>query len=137
MSSVIVTFLSCYIVETMATSQLPANFYSRQGRIETGPGILIIDARWEFVVNRANKEKTTFWLYCKHRKTKGIMCTSKATVGKIELDGDIRYVLIDYTDEHKHPFTMGHAISEDMKFERPRSKVFSLGKILNKLFKMG
>ena len=66
----------------MATSQLPANFYSRQGRIETGPGILIIDARWEFVFNRANKEKTTFWLYCKHRKTKGI-CTPKATVGKL------------------------------------------------------
>ena len=45
------------------------------------------------------------------------MCTSKATVGKIELDGDIRYVLIDYTDEHKHPGTMGHVISEDMKLE--------------------
>ena len=42
----------------MATSQLPANFYFRQGRIETGPGILIIDARWEFVVKRANKETT-------------------------------------------------------------------------------
>ena len=39
----------------MATSQLPANFYFRQGRIEIGPGILMFDARWEFVVNRANK----------------------------------------------------------------------------------
>ena len=76
MSSVIVTLLSCYIVETMATSQLPANFYFRQGRIETGPGILIIDARWEFVVNRANKEKTTFWLNCKHRTTNSIMCSA-------------------------------------------------------------
>ena len=40
------------------------------------------------------------------------MCTSKATVGKIELDGDIRYVLIDYTDadEHKHPGTMDNVI---------------------------
>ena len=65
----LVIWLSCYIVETMAASQLPANFYFRQGRIETGPGILIIDSRWKFVVNRANKEKTTFWLYCKHRKT--------------------------------------------------------------------
>ena len=45
------------------------------------------------------------------------MCNSKATVGKIELDGDTRYVLIDFTDEHKHPGTMGHVISEDMKFE--------------------
>ena len=94
----------------MTNNQLPAYFYFRQGKIETGPGIPIFDARWEFVVNRANKEKTTFWLYCKHRKTKGIMCTSKATVGKIELDGDIRYVLIDYTDEHKYPGTMGHVI---------------------------
>ena len=69
------------------------------------------------VVNRANKENPTFWLYCKHRTTKGIMCTSKATVGKIELDGDIRYVLIDYTFENNHPGTMGHVISENMKFE--------------------
>ena len=64
--------LHCYIVETMTNNQLPAYFYFRQGKIETGPGIPIFDARWEFVVNRANKEKTTFWLYCKHRKTKGI-----------------------------------------------------------------
>ena len=69
------------------------------------------------VVNRANKEKPTFWLYCKHRTTKGIMCTSKAAVGKIELDGHIRYVLIDHTFEHNHPGTMGHVISENMKFE--------------------
>ena len=46
----VVKLSHCYIVETMATSQLPANFYFRQGRTDTGPGILIIDAKWEFVI---------------------------------------------------------------------------------------
>ena len=36
----VVKLSHCDIVETMAASQLPANFYFRQGRIETGPGHL-------------------------------------------------------------------------------------------------
>ena len=55
---------------TMATSQMEYNF--RKGRTENGPGILIINKRFEFIINRANREKTTFWYYCKYTKTKGI-----------------------------------------------------------------
>ena len=84
----------------MAANQLPANYYFRRGRKDSGPGILIIDGRWELVVNKVNKEKTTFWLYCRHRKTKGIMCNAKASVGRVECDGDVRYVLNDFTDDH-------------------------------------
>ena len=65
----IVTFLNSYIVRTMTVGQLPENFYFR--------------------VNSVNKETDTFWLSCKHRKTKGIMCNSKAMVGKIEFDGNM------------------------------------------------
>ena len=44
------------------------------------------------------------------------------------MDGDIRYVLIDYTDEHKHPGTMGHVISEDMKFEMCKRVIIEFAK---------
>jgi len=33
---------------------------------------------------------TTFWYYCKYRKTKGIMCGAKATVIKVD---DQKFVL--------------------------------------------
>ena len=45
------------------------------------------------------------------------MCNAKATVARIEVEGDIRYVLNDFSDDHKHPGGMAHVIAEDMKFE--------------------
>ena len=72
----------------------------RRGRKETNAGILIFNEKFEFLVNRINKEMTTFWYYCKYRKTKGIMCGAKATVVKLD---DEKFVLSMITEEHSHP----------------------------------
>ena len=98
----------------MATEQ--AVYCFRRGRKETGPGILIIESKWELIINKSNKEKTTFWYRCKYRKTKGIMCDAKATVVRVDCDnGEPRYVLSDFTDNHNHQGCKAQAIAEEMK----------------------
>jgi hypothetical protein len=97
---------------TMATSQMEYNF--RKGRTDTVPGILIINRRFEFIINRANREKTTFWYYCKYRKTKGVQCSAKATVVKLNED---KYILKANDDEHGHPGSPSKVIAEDIKLE--------------------
>ena len=100
----------------MATSQI--DYYFRQGRKETNPGILVINKKWEFIVNRGNRLMTTFWYYCKHSKTKGISCDAKATVTKLDLDnGECKFILKEFTEEHKHPGCLAAATAEDMKIE--------------------
>ena len=86
----------------------------RRGRKETNPGILIFNEKFEFMVNRMNKEMTTFWYYCKYRKTKGIMCGAKATVVKVD---DEKFVLSKITEEHSHPGSACDIIAEDIKVE--------------------
>ena len=94
-----------------------ANYYFRQGRKDSSPGILVIEKKWEFIINRSNKQMTTFWYYCRHRRTKGIQCDAKATVVRMELDGEHKFILKDFTGDHKHPGGMSNAIAEDMKME--------------------
>ena len=94
------------------TGQMEYRF--RRGRKETNAGILIFKEKFEFLVNRINKEMTTFWYYCKHRKTKGIMCGAKATVIKVD---DEKFVLSKITEEHSHPGSACDIIVEDMKAE--------------------
>ena len=36
-----------------------ANYYFRQGRKDSSPGILVIEKKWEFIINRSNKQMTT------------------------------------------------------------------------------
>ena len=50
---------STSLVFVMLSSQLPVNFLFRHGRQKQGLKLLIIDARWVFVANEANKE--TSW----------------------------------------------------------------------------
>ena len=62
----------------------------------------------------ANREKTTFWYYCKYRKTKGIQCSAKATVVKLDED---KYILKGNDDEQSHPGFPAEVIAEDIKLE--------------------
>ena len=97
---------------TKATSRMDYCF--RNGRKENGPGILIINTKFEFIINRANREKMKCWYYCKYRKTKGIQCGAKATVVKLD---ENKYILKGNDDEHSHPGCPAEITAEDIKLE--------------------
>ena len=75
----------------------------REGRVNKGhPGILVISDKFEFLYNKANKEKTIFYYYCKLRRTKGIVCPAKASLVKyIGEEGET------WSEEHTHPGILG------------------------------
>ena len=54
---------------------------------------------------------TTFWYYCKHRRTTGIQCDAKATVVRMDIDGEHKFILKDFTGDHKHPGGMSNTIA--------------------------
>ena len=94
----------------------------REGRKNKGhPGILLVDEKFEFLYNKSNKDKSVFYYYCKFRKTKGVLCSAKASLAKYESeDGDVRFILKSWSDEHSHPGCMAEAIAEGMKLEMCR-----------------
>ena len=89
----------------------------REGRANKGhPGILLISEKFEFLYNKANKEKTIF--YCKLRRTKGIVCPAKASLVKyIGEEGEIKLLLKTWSEEHTHPGCMAGSVAEGMKLE--------------------
>ena len=76
----------------------------RQGRVNKGhPGILLISEKYEFLYNKANKEQSIFYYYCKFRRTKGIVCPAKASLVKNEgEDEETRFLLLTWPEEHTH-----------------------------------
>ena len=97
----------------MASHQ--TNYYFLDGRKDTSPGILVIDQRWQFVLNKSNRDRNTFWYQCKQRKTKTIRCEAKATVVKVEVDDAIKFILKDFHPTHNHGGSFGNVIAEEMK----------------------
>ena len=73
----------------------------RQGRVNKGhPGILLISEKYEFLYNKANKEQSIFYYYCKFRRTKGIVCPAKASIVKYEgEDGETRFLLKMWSED--------------------------------------
>ena len=43
------------------------------------------------------------------------MCNAKAMVGRFDVEGQDKYVLMDASTNHTHPGSMAHAVAEDMK----------------------
>ena len=79
-------------------------FELRFGRVNTGnPGVLIISDKYEFLYNKSNNEKDIFYYYCKHKRTKGTNCRAKASLVKLEIDGELKYYLKSWSDDQNHP----------------------------------
>ena len=94
------------------------NFELREGRINKGhPGILVIDEKYEMLYNKSNKEQNIFFYYCKYRRTKGILCQAKATISKLEINGEIKHHLKTWSLEHSHPACQAEVAAEGMKLE--------------------
>ena len=91
----------------------------REGRVNKGhPGILVISDKFEFLYNKANKEKTISYYYCKLGRTKGIVCPAKASLVKyIGEEGETKFLLKTWSEEHTHPGCMAGSVAEGMKLE--------------------
>ena len=66
----------------------------------TGPGILVVDGTHKFRVNRVNKDKTVYKMFCNQYLNPEFFCKAKATVCKREDDSS--FFLETCDDEHNH-----------------------------------
>ena len=58
-------------------------FYEgRKGNNNDGPGILVVEGKYKFRLNKANRDRTVFTMYCVMQSHPEFACKAKAIVGK-------------------------------------------------------
>ena len=83
----------------------------RFGRLNNGHlGILVISEKYEFLFNKSNKEKEIFYYYCKNKRT-------KASLVKVEINGESKYHLKNWSDDHNHFGCAAEGAAKGMKHE--------------------
>ena len=84
---------------------------------ESNPGMLIIEDKFEFCMNKANKQRTSFIYYCKFRQTKGIFCNCKLTLVKYQVEEEVKYMIKPFSNIHNHQGCMPEIVAEKKKLE--------------------
>ena len=77
-----------------------------------GPGILCVEGMYKFRLNKANKEKNKFTMYCVQHNNPEFMCKAKATVCKRE-DGS--YFMFSCDECHSHLVNKAEITAEKLK----------------------
>ena len=97
----------------MATSQKEHYFYEgRKSKNNGNPGILVVEGKYRFRVNKANKDRTIFKMYCLQQGNPEFACKAKAKVVKCE-DGS--FFLYSCDEYHNHLVNRAMVVVEELK----------------------
>ena len=98
----------------MASTQKEHYFYQgRKGKNgHSGPGILVVDGQYKFRLNKTNKSKTIYKMYCNQQGNPVFSCTAKAKVGKRDDGG---FFLYSCDDHHNHLANKADVTAEELK----------------------
>ena len=83
----------------------------------SNPGTLIIDEQWRLNLVSTNKAKTILYYGCVCRKTSEFVCPFKAWVGKEDVEGVNKYILIRIIGSHNHPANIARVTADTLKLK--------------------
>ena len=97
----------------MATSQKNYYFYDGKTSKNNGnPGILVVENKYRFRVNKVNKDRSKFKMYCVQQGNPEFPCKAKATVVRRE-DGS--FFMYSCDDDHNHLINKAEIVAEEWK----------------------
>ena len=97
----------------MATCQKSHYFYEgRKSKNNGNPGILVVEGKYRFRLNKVNKDRSIFKMYCLQQGNPEFACKAKATVVKRD-DGS--FFLYSCDDYHNHLVIRSVVVAEELK----------------------
>ena len=99
----------------MASNKIEHYFYDGKNGCKngkTGPGILVVEGKFKFRMNKCNKDGTIYKYYCVQQGNPEFACKAKATIVRRE---DNSFYLYSCDIEHNHLVTKSAIIAEELK----------------------
>ena len=95
----------------MASSSTPHYFLPGRKSKNEGPGILVVHGMYKFRLNKSNKEKTKFIMYCVQQNNPEFRCKARAIVTKSE---DNFFSLYSCNDNHSQLVNKAEVTDEEL-----------------------